>query len=44
MLGAALDKKLCLELRQIKRYAWSCVRLKAMLAAALDEKLCLELR
>jgi len=37
MLGAALDKKLCWEPRQIIKYAWSCVRYKAMLGAALDK-------
>jgi len=25
MVGAALGKKLCLELTRIKSYAWSCV-------------------
>jgi len=44
MLGAALDIKLCWELREMKSYVWISHKQKAMLGAALDKKLCWELR
>jgi len=35
MLGAAIDKKLCLEVPLTKSYAWSGVRQKSMLGVVL---------